>query len=151
MFRGVSAINLDAKGRLAIPSRYRSTVQAHCQGNLVATIDTDEPCLLIYPVDEWEVIQQKIEALPSFHPMTRRIQRLLIGHATDLVMDRHGRIVVPPVLRNYAQLSKVCVLLGQGRKLELWDDRCWNERRDEYVKEASDSESVPVELQSLSL
>ncbi len=89
-------------------------------GNLVATIDTDEPCLLIYPLDEWTIIQQKIEALPSFHPMTRRIQRLLIGHATDLELDANGRIVVPPLLRDYAGLQKQSILLGQGKKFELW-------------------------------
>ncbi|WP_422461833.1 division/cell wall cluster transcriptional repressor MraZ [Endozoicomonas sp. ALB115] len=151
MFRGVNAINLDAKGRLAIPARYRQVLRDRCRGALVATIDTDEPCLLIYPLDEWELIQQKIEALPSFHPMTRRIQRLLIGHATDVELDGNGRILIPPLLRDYAGLEKRSILLGQGKKFELWDERCWNERRDQYLKEASESEEIPMELQSLSL
>ena len=151
MFRGVNAINLDTKGRLAIPTRYRQVLRERCEGSLVATIDTDEPCLLIYPLDEWEAIQQKIEALPSFHPMTRRIQRLLIGHATDLDMDGNGRILVPPLLRDYAGLQKHSILLGQGKKFELWDEGCWNERRNQYLQEASETEEVPVELQSLSL
>ena len=151
MFRGVNAINLDTKGRLAIPTRYRQVLRDRCAGRVVATIDTDEPCLLIYPLDEWEGIQQKIEALPSFHPMTRRIQRLLIGHATDLDLDGSGRVLVPPLLRDYAGLEKRCILLGQGKKFELWDEGCWNERRDQYLKETSDMEETPVELQSLSL
>ncbi len=151
MFRGVNAINLDAKGRLAIPARYRQVLRDRCDGALVATIDTDEPCLLIYPLDEWELIQQKIEALPSFHPMTRRIQRLLIGHATDVELDGNGRILIPPLLREYADLEKRSILLGQGKKFELWDELCWNERRDQYLKEASESEEIPMELQSLSL
>ncbi|WP_067514681.1 division/cell wall cluster transcriptional repressor MraZ [Endozoicomonas ascidiicola] len=151
MFRGVNAINLDAKGRLAIPARYRSVLRERCDGALVATIDTDEPCLLIYPLDEWELIQQKIESLPSFHPMTRRIQRLLIGHATDLELDGSGRILVPPLLRDYAGLEKRSILLGQGKKFELWDEQCWNDRRDQYLKEASESDEIPAELQSLSL
>ncbi|WP_257296417.1 division/cell wall cluster transcriptional repressor MraZ [Endozoicomonas sp. YOMI1] len=151
MFRGVNAINLDAKGRLAIPARYRQVLRDRCDGALVATIDTDEPCLLIYPLDEWELIQQKIEALPSFHPMTRRIQRLLIGHATDVELDGNGRILIPPLLREYAGLEKRSILLGQGKKFELWDESCWNERRDQYLKEASESEEIPMELQSLSL
>ncbi|WP_419535415.1 division/cell wall cluster transcriptional repressor MraZ [Endozoicomonas sp.] len=151
MFRGVNAINLDAKGRLAIPARYRQVLRDRCDGALVATIDTDEPCLLIYPLDEWELIQQKIEALPSFHPMTRRIQRLLIGHATDVELDGNGRILIPPLLREYAGLEKRSILLGQGKKFELWDELCWNERRDQYLKEASESEEIPMELQSLSL
>ena len=151
MFRGVNAINLDAKGRLAIPARYRQVLRDRCDGALVATIDTDESCLLIYPLDEWELIQQKIEALPSFHPMTRRIQRLLIGHATDVELDGNGRILIPPLLREYAGLEKRSILLGQGKKFELWDELCWNERRDQYLKEASESEEIPMELQSLSL
>lgn len=151
MFRGVNAINLDAKGRLAIPARYRQVLRDRCNGALVATIDTDEPCLLIYPLDEWELIQQKIESLPSFHPMTRRIQRLLIGHATDVELDGNGRILIPPLLRDYAGLEKRSILLGQGKKFELWDESCWNERRDQYLKEASESEEMPIELQSLSL
>ena len=151
MFRGVNAINLDAKGRLAIPTRYRQLLRDRCDGSLVATIDTDEPCLLIYPLDEWETIQQKIEALPSFHPMTRRIQRLLIGHATDLDIDGNGRILVPPLLRDYAGLEKRCILLGQGKKFELWSESGWGECRDQYLQEASASSETPEELQSLSL
>lgn len=151
MFRGVNAINLDAKGRLAIPTRYRQVLKDRCEGSLVATIDTDEPCLLIYPQDEWEAIQAKIEALPSFHPMTRRIQRLLIGHATDIDMDGSGRVLVPPLLRDYAGMDKRCILLGQGKKFELWDEAYWNQRRDDYLHEASGSAEVPAELQSLSL
>ena len=151
MFRGVNALNMDAKGRLAVPTRYRSVLSERCAGRLVATIDTEETCLLIYPVDEWDLIQAKIEALPSFHPMTRRIQRLLIGHATDLEMDGNGRILIPPLLREYAGLTKKTVLLGQGKKFELWDEQCWHERRDAYLKEAGDGEATPEELQTLSL
>ncbi len=151
MFRGVNAINLDAKGRLAIPARYRQVLRDRCDGALVATIDTDEHCLLIYPLDEWEPIQQKIEALPSFHPMTRRIQRLLIGHATDVELDGNGRILIPPLLRDYAGLEKRTILLGQGKKFELWDEGNWSERRDQYLREASESQETPMELQSLSL
>ncbi|MGY0217864.1 division/cell wall cluster transcriptional repressor MraZ [Endozoicomonadaceae bacterium StTr2] len=151
MFRGVNAINLDAKGRLAIPTRYRQCLLEQSEGQLVATIDTDEPCLLIYPLPAWNAIQEKIEALPSFHPMTRRIQRLLIGHATDLVMDAQGRILLPPLLREYAGLTKKTMLLGQGRKFELWDEACWMKRRDEYLDEASNADETPLELQTLSL
>lgn len=151
VFRGVSAINLDAKGRLAMPVRYRQVLRDRCDGILVVTIDTDEHCLLIYPLDEWEPIQRKIEALSSFHPMTRRIQRLLIGHATDLELDGNGRILIPPLLRDYAGLEKHTILLGQGKKFELWDKQKWSERRDHYLQEANESQETPMELQSLSL
>ena len=151
MFRGVNAINMDVKGRLAIPARYRQVLRERCNGAMVATIDTDDFCLLIYPLDEWELIERKIETLPSLHPVTRRIQRLLIGHATDVELDGNGRILIPPLLRDYAGLEKHAILLGQGRKFELWDEGCWNLRRDQYLKEVSEATDIPVELQSLSL
>ena len=151
MFRGVNAINLDAKGRLAMPTRYRQGLQERCNGCLIVTIDTDAPCLLIYPLCEWETIQQTLDALPGFHPMTRRIQRLLIGHATDLELDGNSRILIPSLLRDYAGLNKQCILLGQGKKLELWNEKRWHEFRDQYLQEAGASGETPNELQVLSL
>ena len=151
MFRGLSTVNLDAKGRLAIPMKYRQLLVDLCAGRLVATIDTEERCLLIYPVDEWEVIQAKIEALPSFNPSARRIQRLLIGHATDIELDANGRILLSQPLREYAQLDKEIILLGQGKKLELWSKDLWNSRRDDYIAEVNAPEVLPDELLNLSL
>ncbi len=151
MFRGLHTINLDAKGRLAIPTKYRETLAELCGARLVATIDTEERCLLIYPVNEWELIQAKIEALPSFNPVARHIQRLLIGHATDLELDSAGRILLPQPLREYASLEKESVLMGQGKKLELWSKSLWEDRRDEYLDMVSQPEQLPEELQSLSL
>lgn len=151
MFRGLSAVNLDAKGRLAIPMKYRQMLVDLCAGRLVATIDTEERCLLIYPEHEWELIQAKIEALPSFNPSARRIQRLLIGHATDIELDANGRILLSQPLREYAQLAKETVLLGQGKKLELWSKDLWNSRRDDYIAEVNATEELPDELLNLSL
>tara|TARA_R110001583_G_scaffold154899_5_gene306593 strand:- start:3947 stop:4402 length:456 start_codon:yes stop_codon:yes gene_type:complete len=151
VFRGLSAVNLDAKGRLAIPMKYRQMLVDLCAGRLVATIDTEERCLLIYPLHEWEVIQAKIEALPSFNPSARRIQRLLIGHATDIDVDANGRILLSQPLREYAQLEKETILLGQGKKLELWSKDLWNSRRDDYIAEVNAPEVLPDELLNLSL
>ena len=120
MFRGLHNINLDAKGRLAIPTKYREPLAELCGARLVVTIDTEERCLLIYPANEWEVIEAKLDGLSSFNKATRRIQRLLIGHATDLELDGSGRILLPQPLREYAYLEKEAVLMGQGKKLELW-------------------------------
>ncbi len=150
MFRGVNNVNLDAKGRLAIPTRYRELLTDHCSGKMVVTIDTEERCLLIYPQPEWEDIQRKIEALPSFNVAARRIQRLLIGHATDIPMDGSGRILLTPPLRDYAGLDKKTVLLGQGNKLELWSEDIWSDRRDTWLDEKSGLE-IPDELKTLSL
>ncbi len=151
MFRGLQTINLDAKGRLAIPTKYRELLVDLCASKLVATIDTEERCLLIYPANEWDLIQEKIEALPSFNPAARRIQRLLIGHATDMEPDASGRILLPTALREYAHLQKESVLVGQGKKLELWSKDVWESRRDEYLDMASDPSQLPDDLMSISL
>lgn len=150
MFRGVNNVNLDAKGRLGIPTRYRELLNKHCNGEMVVTIDTEEKCLLIYPRPEWEDIQRKVEALPSFNTAARRVQRLLIGHATDIPIDGSGRVLLTSPLRDYALLDKKAVLLGQGNKLELWSEEIWIDRRDTWLEEKSDLE-IPKELQILSL
>jgi len=150
MFRGVNPINLDAKGRMALPSRYREMVYSHCEGRMVVTIDTEDRCLLLYPQPEWDEIQARIDALPSFNKAVRRIQRLLTGHATDLELDANGRMLLPAPLREYAQLDKKIVLLGQGNKFEIWSEALWSSTRDEYLQTEGEDE-VPLELQSLSL
>ncbi len=136
---------------MAIPARYRDRITAHCAGQLVATIDTEERCLLLYPLAEWEEIQEKIEALPSFNPAARRIQRLLIGHATDLDMDTNGRLLLPAPLREYAGLDKKIILLGQGNKFEIWSESRWLATREEYLAEAEGGQELPDELRNLSL
>ena len=150
MFRGVNNVNIDAKGRIAIPTRFRDQLLNHCNGEMVVTIDTEERCLLIYPQHDWDDIQRKVEALPSFNVAARRVQRLLIGHATDIQMDSSGRILLTPPLREYAQLDKKGVLLGQGKQHELWSEPSWVERRDSWLEDQSSLE-LPDELQSLSL
>ncbi|SIT09380.1 division/cell wall cluster transcriptional repressor MraZ [Neptunomonas antarctica] len=150
MFRGVNQINLDVKGRMAIPARYRDQISVQCAGHLVLTIDTEERCLLLYPIDEWDIIQAKIDALPSLNPVARRLQRLLVGHASDLDMDSHGRLLIPALLRDYAGLDKKTILLGQGRKFEIWDESNWNTTRDRYLQEV-EGEALPEALLNLSL
>lgn len=152
MFRGVNAINMDAKGRLALPAKYRGSVADTCDGRMVATIDTEERCLLLYPLNEWETIEKKIEALPSFNRAARRIQRLLIGHATDLELDSNGRVLIPGPLREYAQLEKETVLIGQGKKFELWNEAFWHSKRDTWIQESEAGEDqLPAELGDISL
>ena len=94
MFRGANAINLDTKGRLAIPTKYRQSLLDDCQGQLVCTVDTQQSCLLLYPLPEWEEIELKLSKLSSMIPAERRLQRLLLGYASEGEMDkrREGRI-----------------------------------------------------------
>lgn len=131
MFRGVNVANLDTKGRIVLPTRYRTCLLA----GSILTIDTEERCLLLYPLAVWEEIEAKLAALPSFNPQARRIQRLLIGHATDIELDAQGRLLMPPLLREYAGLDKKAVLVGQGKKIELWAESHWQESRSLWLKE----------------
>lgn len=152
MFRGVNTLALDTKGRMALPTRYRERVLELSQGKLVVTIDTDERCLLLYSLPDWEQIERKLDALPSFNAQARRIQRLLMGHATDVEMDGNGRVLLPPPLREYAGLDKHVVLIGQGKKFELWDEQLWNSSRDQWLaQETGEEDQLPAELLSLSL
>lgn len=151
MFRGINAINMDAKGRLSLPTRYRQRLVDLAQGHLVLTIDTESPCLLLYPLADWEAIEKKIEALPSFNKSARRIQRLLLGHATEVDMDGQGRILLPPLLKEYASLDKKLILLGQGKKFELWDEETWREQCEHWLKEGSNEDELPDDFSSLSL
>ena len=153
MFRGINAVNLDTKGRMAMPTRYRPGLQQLSGGQLVITIDTQATCLLLYPLPEWEIIETKLQTLPSFNQAARRIQRLLIGHATEVEMDSHGRILLPPLLRDYAGLCKKLMLVGQGKKFELWQEEQWQMGRDKWIAEqqSDDDDQLPPEMQSLSL
>ncbi len=137
---------------MTMPTRYRERLNERCAGRMIVTIDTDERCLLLYPLPEWENIERKLDALPSFNAQARRVQRLLMGHATDTDMDNNGRLLLPPPLRQYAGLDKHVVLIGQGKKFELWDATVWSERRDDWLaEETAGDEPLPAELQSLSL
>ena len=151
MFRGLNTINLDAKGRLAIPAKFRERLAVLCGGHMVVTIDTEERSLLIYPVNEWEEIEAKITSLPTFDPRARPIQRLLVGHATDVEIDGSGRILLPAALREYAGLEKETVLIGQGKKLELWSKDSWEGTRDEYLEQVNDESQLSEQIMSISL
>lgn len=149
MFRGVNSLTLDSKGRLAIPTKYREALLEHCQGQMVLTVDRDH-CLLLYPLPDWEEIERKLVKLPSFNAQARRLQRLLIGHATECELDGSGRILLAPPLREFAGIEKAVVMIGQGNKFELWDEPSWNTRRAEWLAAGDDGE-MPAELGSLSL
>lgn len=151
LFRGVNRLNLDAKGRLAIPTRYRERIQERCASELVVTIDRDH-CLLIYPLPEWQEIERKLMKLPSFNRETRNLQRLLVGHATEVEMDAQGRVLLPPALRDFAKLDKHTVLIGQGNKFELWDEERWNSQRDDWLSEVDLGRiNLPADLETLSI
>ena len=150
MFRGATKVTLDDKGRMVMPTRYRERLREQAQGRVVVTVDRDQ-CLLIYPLSEWEQIERKLMALPTLHAQSRRLQRLMVGHATDLEFDGHGRLLLPPELREFAGLSRHAMLVGQGGRFELWDETRWTERRDFWLKSEESTTDLPAELDSLSL
>ncbi len=152
MFRGVNDLALDSKGRIAIPTRYRDTLARHSNGQMVLTVDRDH-CLLLYPLPDWEEIERKLVKLPSFSKPARRLQRLLIGHATECELDAAGRILLPPPLREFASLVKNVVLIGQGNKFEIWDETTWNTCRAEWIEKSrsEDEGDMPPDMGSLSL
>ncbi|AIJ08836.1 MULTISPECIES: division/cell wall cluster transcriptional repressor MraZ [Edwardsiella] len=152
MFRGATTINLDSKGRLAVPTRYRDLLIEEAQGHMVCTIDLHHPCLLLYPLSQWEVIEQKLSRLSSMNPAERRVQRLLLGHASECQMDGAGRLLIAATLRQHAGLHKQVMLVGQFNKFELWDEETWYQQvREDIEAEQSATEILSERLQDLSL
>lgn len=150
-FRGVSTLNLDTKGRFAIPTKYRDRLVDLCASQLVITVDKDR-CLLIYPEPTWIEIEKKINDLPSFNNATRILKRLYVGHAHEVEMDGQGRVLLPPKLRDFAGLAKKVALVGQGEHLELWDEERWDQQRDDWLLNVNfDELELPPELQSLTI
>lgn len=148
MFRGIAQLNLDSKGRLAIPARHRDALLERCGGHLVITADADH-CLLIYPLPDWELIQQKLEGLSNLDARVRELQRRLIGFAVDVDIDSAGRVLISPALRQFAQLDKNVVLVGQGKKFELWNQDNW----EQLINRAGSfgAGGLPPELEDFSL
>ena len=150
MFRGVQYINLDAKGRMAVPARQREQLSVLCDGQVVMTVDTQSSCLALYPLPEWERVERDVQALPALNPVVKRFQRLVLGYASELQLDGNGRVLVPSALREYAQLDKRSALVGQGNKLELWSEELW-QRECEAALGADSAGELPTELMQLNL
>jgi len=148
MFRGATSLNLDAKGRLAVPSRHREAMLAQCAGHLVMTAHPHR-CLLLYPQPAWEPIQAKMMALSSFDKQSSVLQRLLVGYAEDIEMDNAGRLLVSPSLREFAALEKQVMLVGQGSHFELWNMDAWRAQLELVM--SGDEMLLPAELEGFSL
>ncbi len=153
MFRGASTLNMDAKGRIAIPARYRDEIVARAGGNLVLTVNnTRERCLWLFTLDEWEKAEAKLVQLSSFDKQAQFLKRLLIGYASDCEMDSAGRMRIAAPLIEFAGLSKQVVLIGQGNKFELWDDALWKAKCDEWLAEPVEEDgTVSEQVANLSL
>lgn len=154
MFRGISTINLDDKGRLAIPTRYRDALHECCDGQLIVTVAVNERCLgeqgclWMYPLHEWERLEKTISQLPTLNKMAGKLRRFLIGNASECEMDKQGRLLLPEKLRTFANMDKKVFLLGQLNKFELWNESAWLTKEHEWL--SHDDADELEELASLS-
>ncbi|HQN65989.1 MAG TPA: division/cell wall cluster transcriptional repressor MraZ [Methylophilus sp.] len=148
MFRGATNISMDAKGRLAVPAKHRDALLAESAGNVVLTAHP-HGCLLLYPQPAWEPIQAKLMALSSFDKQSSSFQRLLVGYAEDIVLDNTGRLLVSPVLREFAKFEKEVMLVGQGSHFELWNIEAWRKQLDIVMR--GEEIVMPAELEGFSL
>ncbi len=148
MFQGAAALNLDAKGRMAIPARHRDALAAAGDGRLVLTAHPHR-CLLLYPEPAWEPIRAKILAAPSLEAQSAMLRRLLVGFAVDMEMDAAGRLLVPPELRQYAGLEKCVWLVGQGNGFEIWSEAGWKAQQETIF--AQGDKLLPPGLADLAL
>ena len=124
MFQGETAITVDAKGRLAIPTAYREPVAQACGNRLVVTYNPFESgCLWVFPQDEWERVRDQVNALPSVKAVHRNLQMKLVGAAAMVEPDSAARILLPASQRSAAGIEKKAVLLGMGNKFELWSEQ----------------------------
>lgn len=127
MFRGSTFLSLDAKGRLAIPTKQRERLLAVGDANLILTVDRAR-CLLLFPVQTWELIERDFADLPAFDEVARSVVRLYLGNAEEVEMDNQGRILLPQHLREFAYLDRRVAFVGQGGKFEIWDEQRWKDK-----------------------
>ena len=148
MFQGATALNLDAKGRLAIPVRHREPLAAASGGRVVLTAHPHR-CLLLYPESAWAPIRDKVLAASSLNPQSAAIKRLLVGNARDEGIDAAGRLLVAPELRQFAQLEKQVWLVGQGTHFEIWSDANWQRQMEVFT--GIGDQTLPSDLEGLAL
>ena len=148
MFRGGNTVKLDAKGRLALPTRYRPLITERYEGRLVVTVHHDG-CLLLYPQPQWEEIEHRLINTANQDRRVRDMQRMLVGYATEVEMDGHGRILLAPRLRDFAKLDKSVALLGVGKKFEIWNEETWEQIGSGWMEGQAVADGTPHSLESL--
>lgn len=134
-----------------MPSRYREELSARANGQLIITLDPMESCLSIYPMDEWQIVEERLSQLSSTSEYARRLQRVLIANAVDLELDANGRFLVPPRLRSKVGLDKRVALVGCLNKFQLWDEDAWEALCDADLAVLKEPGAMPEELRGLIL
>lgn len=133
MFRGQARTEIDSKHRLQITPHFKKLLSEQAGGDVVMTIDIQERCLLLFPMQAWEQLESSLGNLPDFSPSAKRVQRLMLGYANELEMDRYGRVPMPPMLQEYAGLNEDVVLVGQGGNIEIWGQAQWHLNCDKWL------------------
>ena len=149
MFRGEPSIAIDAKGRIGIPTRYRERLAERCGGRLVITVALSKEIdrhrgLAAYPLPDWEAIERKLRGIPSFDSDAQDILTLLSMHAHECTLDAQGRVLVPPSLRQLADLGKRLVLVGKVDRFELWNEEAWNARSKDLLASVGKIMAAPA-------
>jgi MraZ protein len=131
LFLGSYEHALDGKGRVSLPARFREVLSTQGDSRLVLTtnVDPGTQCLVAYPIQEWQAFQERISGLPQFDEAVIRLKRLHVAGATECSPDRQGRILIPPMLREYAGLGSHVLFAGLGSNIELWDRGSWESER----------------------
>jgi MraZ protein len=147
MFLGRFQHTIDSKGRISIPVKFRETLADQYEEKLIVTTDLDQ-CLVAFPVEEWRLIEEKAKKLPMMQKEVKDWLRSFYSGAVECPLDRQGRILVPPSLRQHARLNREIVLLGMFNKIEIWDHKRWKEKEAQLSKS---SEKISEALAALGL
>ncbi len=123
MFRGRFENTIDAKGRISVPSKFREVLSTNYDDRLIIT--NFDNCLWAYPNKEWQIIEEKVSALPQFKAEVRAFQRAFISAASECPIDKQGRILIPPPLREYAGIEREVVFVGMVKRIEIWSKERW--------------------------
>ncbi len=147
MFRGRYEYTIDSKGRVSIPSKFKEILNQQYDDRLVIT--NYDHCLVAYPHQEWSVIEEKVKSLPPLGKKdSRAFLRFFYSSGIDCEIDRQGRVLIPQSLRDYANLQKDVVLVGSGKKIEIWNKERWQE---EFRKSQESFDQVTDTLTNLGL
>lgn len=140
-FCGEYSYNVDPKGRVGIPQKFREILGTR----FIVTRGLDE-CLFVYPMEEWEKFSQQLKSLPISNPNARQFVRFFMSGAVECELDKQGRILIPQTLRNYVGITKEVVVTGVGQRAEIWDLKKW----DEYNSQLS-SDEIATNMESLGI
>lgn len=150
LFRGATALSLDAKNRLAVPTKYRQAIVDACAGSMVLTAHP-HGCLMLYPQPAWEPVERELMAKPSLNTQVSALQRLIVGMAEDMTIDGTGRLLVSKELRQFAKLEKEVMLVGQLTRFEIWNLDVWNAKTAALIPEIGQDFVMPEEMSDFSL